>query len=173
MYAQLLSHVWLCNPMDSRLPASAVHGISQARMLEWIAIPFSRGSSQPRDWTHISCIAGGFFTVWATREHTPVFLPGESHGQRSLAGCSPWGLKESDVTEWLTLSVIYIYTHTFRMNHYSNVCKISSCVDEEVHMKSDHIRSGSNNNVIRTPEVSSAKFWTLLNELHCLGLEGY
>ena len=45
-------------------------------------------------------------------------------------------------------------------------------MDEEVHMKSDHILSGSNNNVIRTPEVI-AKFWTLLNELHCLGIEGY
>ena len=37
-------------------------------MLEWVAIPFSRGSSWPRDWTQVSCIAGGFFTVWTTRE---------------------------------------------------------------------------------------------------------
>ena len=42
--------------MDCSLPGSFVHGISQARMLEWVAISFSRGSSQPRDWTHISCI---------------------------------------------------------------------------------------------------------------------
>ena len=48
-----------------------VHGILQARILEWVAIPFSRGSSQPRDWTQVTCIAGGFFTSWATREaHT-------------------------------------------------------------------------------------------------------
>ena len=45
-----------------------VHGILQARILEWIAFPFSRGSSQPRDRTQVSCIAGGFFTIWATRE---------------------------------------------------------------------------------------------------------
>ena len=45
-----------------------VHGILQARTLEWVALPFSRGSSQPRDRTQISCIAGGFFTSWATRE---------------------------------------------------------------------------------------------------------
>ena len=45
-----------------------VHGILQSRVLEWIALPFSRGSSQPRDWTQVSCIAGGFFTSWATRE---------------------------------------------------------------------------------------------------------
>ena len=43
-------------------------GISQARILRWVAMPSSRGSSQPRDQTQISCIAGGFFTIWATRE---------------------------------------------------------------------------------------------------------
>ena len=45
-----------------------VHGILQARILEWVAFPFSRGSSQPRDWTQVSHIVGGFFTSWATRE---------------------------------------------------------------------------------------------------------
>ena len=45
-----------------------VNGILQARILEWVAIPFSRGSSQPRDWTQVSHIAGRFFTSWATRE---------------------------------------------------------------------------------------------------------
>ena len=45
-----------------------VHGILQARMLEWVVFPFSRGSSQPRDWTQVSRIAGGLFTSWATRE---------------------------------------------------------------------------------------------------------
>ena len=52
----------LCHPMD------LVHGILQARILEWIAFPFSRGSSQPRDRTQVSLIAGRFFTNWATRE---------------------------------------------------------------------------------------------------------
>ena len=111
-----------------------------------------RVSSQPRDQTQVSLIAGGFFTIWATREAqeywsgwtmpspgdlpnlgikpvspalqvdslpseplgkpqtysqrrqwqtTPVLLPGESHGQRSLVGCSPWGLEELDTTEQL------------------------------------------------------------------------
>ena len=58
----------LCKPMDCTPPGSTVHAISQARILEWVAISFSRGSSQPRDWTQVSCIAGRFFTVWATRE---------------------------------------------------------------------------------------------------------
>ena len=45
-----------------------VHGIFQGRILEWVAFPFSRGSSQPRDWTQVSLIAGKFFNSWATRE---------------------------------------------------------------------------------------------------------
>ena len=53
----------LCDPMDY-----TVHGILQARILEWVAIPFSRGLSQPRDQTQFSHIAGGFLTSWATRE---------------------------------------------------------------------------------------------------------
>ena len=47
---------------------SHVPGILQARVLEWVAVPFPRGSSQPRDWTHVSHIAGRFLTSWATRE---------------------------------------------------------------------------------------------------------
>ena len=66
----LSSCLTLCNLMDCSLPDSSVHGILQARILEWIAIPFSRGSSQPRDRTWVSCTAGRFFTVWATREGT-------------------------------------------------------------------------------------------------------
>ena len=57
----------LCDLMDCNLPGSPVHGILQARMLEWVVICFM-GSSQPRDWAWISCIASRFFTVWATRE---------------------------------------------------------------------------------------------------------
>ena len=58
----------LCDPMDCSLPGSSVHGIFQAIVLEWIAISFSRGSSQPRDRTQVSHIAGRCFTIWAIRE---------------------------------------------------------------------------------------------------------
>ena len=58
----------LCNPVDCSPPGSSVHGFPQARILEWVAIPFSRGSSQRRGRTQVSCIAGGFFTTWDTRE---------------------------------------------------------------------------------------------------------
>ena len=58
----------LFNPIDYSPPGSSVHGIFQARILEWVAISFSRESSQPGDRTQVSCTAGRFFTIWATRE---------------------------------------------------------------------------------------------------------
>ena len=57
-----------CDPIDCSLPGSFVRGILQARLLEWVAISFSRGSFWPRNWTQVSCIAGRLFTDWATRE---------------------------------------------------------------------------------------------------------
>ena len=53
----------LSSPMDYHPPGSSVHGVSQARILEWVAISFSRGSSRSTDWTQISCTAGRFFTA--------------------------------------------------------------------------------------------------------------
>ena len=58
----------LCDPVDCSLPGSSLHGILQARVLEWVAISFSRGSSWPRDRTPVSHIAGRHFNLWATRE---------------------------------------------------------------------------------------------------------
>ena len=66
---QSLSRVWLfATPMDCSPPGSSVHGILQAIILEWVAISFSRGSSQPRDRTQVSRTAGRRFNLWATRE---------------------------------------------------------------------------------------------------------
>ena len=77
-YLWVLLSVWVCidaqvcptvcDPMDCKLPGSSVHGISQARILEWVAISFSEGSSWPRHRTPVSFIAGRFFTIWAIRE---------------------------------------------------------------------------------------------------------
>ena len=140
----------LCNPMDCSSPGSSVHGTLQGRILYWVAIPFSRVSSQSRDWIQVSRNAGkdldmtewlnwtdiyfGFFLVFiylfiyliyvwicgsvaqllkylpamqetrvwflVQEDHlerkwqpTQVFLPEESHRQRSLRGYSPWGHK--------------------------------------------------------------------------------
>ena len=66
LVAQLCLSFW--DPADCSPPGSTVHGILQARILEWVAIPFSRGSSQPRDRTWVFCIVGGLFLIWATRE---------------------------------------------------------------------------------------------------------
>ena len=94
----------LCDPMDCSLPGSSVHGILQARILEWVAISLSRGSSQPRDWTQISHTAGRFFTIWATREalvHNKVYdkcrylnhpdtIPHPAHGKIVFLQTGPW-----------------------------------------------------------------------------------
>ena len=58
----------LCDLMDCSLPSSSIHGIFQARVPEWVAISFSRGSSRLRDQTRVSRIAGRWVTIWATRE---------------------------------------------------------------------------------------------------------
>ena len=61
-------HPIICDPMDCCLPDSSVCGILQARILEWVAVSFFRGSSQPRDQTQVSRIAGRFFIICTTRE---------------------------------------------------------------------------------------------------------
>ena len=67
---QLFATLWT----DFSPPGSSVRGISQARILEWVAILFSRGSSLPRDQTQVSCIAGRFFTIWATSALSAFWL---------------------------------------------------------------------------------------------------
>ena len=64
-----LSRFWLCDPVDCSPPGSSVHGILQARILEWVAISFSRGSSPPRDRAQVSRIAGRHLNLWARKVH--------------------------------------------------------------------------------------------------------
>ena len=84
----------LCDPVDYSPPGSSVHAILWARILEWVVIPFSRGSSQPRDRTWVSCIVGRVFTVWAITCLTPkslkqfLSLQSENSKQQS-APCLP------------------------------------------------------------------------------------
>ena len=75
----------LCDPMDCTLPGSSVHGIFQAIVLEWIAISFPKGSSQPRDQTCVSRIINRRFTVWATRGRCKIVF------QSDLPFCIPIG----------------------------------------------------------------------------------
>ena len=67
------SRLTLCDPMDCCPPGSSVYGILQARILEWVAIPFSRGSSQPRDRTWVSCIVDRFFPISTQGNHMYLF----------------------------------------------------------------------------------------------------
>ena len=98
-----------CNPIDCSLPGSFVRGILQARILEWVAISFSRGSFWPRNWTQVSCTAGRLFTDWATREiHLPLLTTS---------------------TPFLPLQYIYWeYFFWFSLTYYSRsvVCKLAS-----------------------------------------------
>ena len=64
----------LCDPMECNPPASSVRGILQARILEWVSISFSRGSSRPRDLTQVSCIAGRFFTTELSGKPSKQFI---------------------------------------------------------------------------------------------------
>ena len=72
-------------------PGSSVHGILQASILEGVAIPFSRGSYPPRDWTRVSCSAGRFLTIWATRESSRQPAPRKvpAPGRNSMSVCGP------------------------------------------------------------------------------------
>ena len=73
--------MWLCNPTDCKPPGSSIHGVLQARILECVANPFSRGSSQPRNQIWGSWIAGRFSTVWATITHTHRHTHTHTHTQ--------------------------------------------------------------------------------------------
>ena len=78
----------LCNLTDCSPPGSSFHGNLQARILDWVAIPFSRVSSQLRDWTHVSCPKGRFFTFWATREAQWNINVPHSHSKHNLINCT-------------------------------------------------------------------------------------
>ena len=84
----------LCSPMDCSLPGSSVRGISQAGILEWVAVSFSKGSSQSRDRTQVSCIAGRLLTIWATREIKPI----QRRLQWAFINTNLWGSSEQRET---------------------------------------------------------------------------
>ena len=99
-----------CGPVDCSPPGSSLHGILQARILEWVAISFSRGSSQPRDRTQVSCIASRCFNLWATRGALTLLhetlmhetLMHEKHGSKGHHLITSCCLKEAT---WPSLSL--------------------------------------------------------------------
>ena len=118
LFAQLC--LTLCDLMDCSLPGSSVHGILQTKILEWVAISFSRGSSWPRNWTHVSHTAGRFFTIWATRKALSIpytifiWLPNWLSGKEYACQCRrhkrhlfcPWVGKIPWRREWLPTLVL-------------------------------------------------------------------
>ena len=93
----------LCEPMDCSLPGSSVHGIFQAIVREWTAISFSRGSSQPRDWTQTSHFVDRRFTIWATRE-VPIFARQTSNYSHKVKSFQFSGLKNTGTNGKVILS---------------------------------------------------------------------
>ena len=102
-------------------------GIFQARILEWVAIPFSRGSSQPRDWTQVSCIAGRFFTIWATREALYAFRKVKVKVVQSCP--TLWGPMDYTVHEILQARILewvaFPFSRTFQPRERSQVSHIA------------------------------------------------
>ena len=96
----------LFDPMDCISPGSSVHGVLQARILDWVAIPFSRGSSLPRDQTQVSWIAGGFFTIWAIIWKPKGFQREArwKHWLSSLVGSTVHGIFQARMMEWVAIS---------------------------------------------------------------------
>ena len=102
----------LCDPEDCSPPGFFDHGLLQARILEWIAMPSCRGSSWPRDWTWVSWIAGRFFIIWATREaldkrrrvlkSRDITLPTKVHIVKAMVfpvvmyRCESWTIKKAE-----------------------------------------------------------------------------
>ena len=92
--------------MDCSLPCSSVHGIFQASLLEWVAISFSRGSSEPRDWIWVSCIVVRCFTIWATREAHPwTSLLGFSINLRDNYTWTSWDEQNQSQIDYIIYSL--------------------------------------------------------------------
>ena len=99
-----------------RPPGSSVHGIFQARILEWVAISFSRRSSWPRDWTRVSHIVGSRFTVWATMEDFKLLLsPSQGRFQLERRSTNHWHqnekLHKQILSQSVELAVVLIKAH--------------------------------------------------------------
>ena len=110
------------------LPGFSVHGILQARILEWVAIPFSRGSSRPRNRTQVSHIVGRFFTTWATRQGQGRWRNMQIH--EYWVACSGSGDSEMPHTISLLANVDWVLTQ-FQVLLGSGAYVVSSLIKEK------------------------------------------
>ena len=104
------SSLTLFNPMDCSPWGFSIHGTLQARILEWVAKPFSRGTSWPRDLTQVSCIVSRFFTIWAS-----------------------WPRKSSAYLFIINEYVYYKYLFLTVLNLHCCICAFSSCSAQASH----------------------------------------
>ena len=154
----------LCNPMDCSLPGSSVHGIFQARILEWVAIPFSRGSSHLRDQTRVSCIAGGLYHL--SHQGSPnvvyLYISSQSYGFSSshvwmweLDHKEGWALKN-----WCFQTVVLEKTHESPLD-----CKEIKPVNPKGNQS--WIVTGRTDNETEAPVLwpPDAKSWLIGNDL--------
>ena len=143
-----------------------VHGILQARILEWVASPFSRGSSQPRDWTQVSCTAGGFLTSWATKE-------AHFHHQQESNLCVPytgWQILIHCVTREVPINCFSTLTiHSANSSHMkikslrsaleTPASSIVSCSLKSITMKSGETESSRHSEMFLFPSPLVSPWW--------------
>ena len=115
--------------MDCSLPGSSVHGILQAKILEWVTIPFSKESYWPRDQIQVSCNAGRFFTIWATKEAPIRHTTTEMEWAISLSNDSPFTenvhahLCLICSVPWFSLDQCLVHS-----KHYICICSVCVCM---------------------------------------------
>ena len=120
-----------CDPTDCSLSGSSVRGIIQVTKLEWVAISFSRGSSPPRDWTQVSCVAGRFFTIWVTgksknKESSLGSEAGFPEKVTATLGLKQWGVYEKEY-RCLLLCVLYPANQVSPLSSGKKLIKIMIC----------------------------------------------
>ena len=115
----MLSRIWFFHdPVDCSPPGSSVRGVFQARILEWVAISFSRGSSQLRDWTGVSHIEGRCFTFWATREVLVLLLERPKSFQFRISWFSMVSKSLNRIANILSLLNIFITYKSYIFRYY-------------------------------------------------------
>ena len=142
----------LCQPVDCSPPGSSVHAILQAKIVEWVALPFSRGSPWPKDQTQVSRIAGRLFTIWATKEAAKIFFwpglgmldsafPDQGSNPQLLQCEHPWATREVVGTAATSLT-IYILMCYWSNSH---VLKDKTNAHTMVVSKDERIQPASQN----------------------------
>ena len=121
----------VCDPVHCSPPGSSIHGVLQARILEWVAVSFSRGSSQPRNRTHVSHIAGRRFNLWATREAHIIWV---TFGNYVFSYSVCYFCRVILISFIFLEGICFLWVFSliginlFTISYMFNLCSISNCV---------------------------------------------